>query len=243
MVVVLELETRRALADAIARLQRGGELLHEERHALRAVVHRSGQRRRRPAAEHARGELGARRLVERRHHDLAQQPAAAQVGAQAPQRMAAADLVRAVGGDDQQREVAQRRRERGEQFEGRAVGPLQVVEQHERGRERAERAADRLEHRGAIAGRAPADRAPAAASRDAPAAARTRRARTGRCAAPAQRRHHGSVGGGAAAAGPPRGGAALPAAPPPRGGSFRLRPHRPGAPTRRGRQGRRSPLR
>ena len=141
----------RARAHAVARLQRGGELLDEERHALRPVVHGVRQARRQGAPSTRLGQLPARGGVERRDGELAQHPAAAQVRAQPAQRVAAADLVGAVRGDDQDRQLAQRRGERREQLERRAVRPLQVVEQHERGRERRQRAADRLEHRRAVA--------------------------------------------------------------------------------------------
>jgi hypothetical protein len=49
--------------------------------------------------------------------------------AQAPQRMRARELVRAVGGDDQERQLAQRRGKGREELERRLVGPLEVIEQ------------------------------------------------------------------------------------------------------------------
>ena len=68
--------------------------------------------------------------------------------------MRARDLVGAIGAHDKDRELAQRIGERAEQLESGVVGPLQVVEQDHRGRtgrDRRQRAAQRLEQRGAVA--------------------------------------------------------------------------------------------
>ena len=76
-------------------------------HAARAVVQRAREPRRRRGAEdllHERRGLGRRQRLERapRRSDAL----AAQVVAQAAQRMRARELVRAVGGDDEQRQLA-----------------------------------------------------------------------------------------------------------------------------------------
>ena len=73
------------------------------------------------------------RLVERLQRELGERAVAPQVVPQPAQRMRAGQLVGAVGGDDQQRQLAQRQRERAEQLDRGVVGPLQVVEQQRRG--------------------------------------------------------------------------------------------------------------
>ena len=89
---------------------------------------------------------------ERRQRELVEVADAAQLVAQAAQRVVAREAVGAVAGDGQHRNVDERR----EQLERRVVGPLQVVEEQEqraRGREVGEGAADGLRDGGGIAGR------------------------------------------------------------------------------------------
>ncbi len=96
-------------------------------------------------------------LVERLQRQLGERAIAAQIVPQAVQGMRPVQLVGAVGGDDEQRQFAQRERQRAKQLDRGVVGPLQVVEQHRRrpfGGERGEPAADRLHERGAVAARA-----------------------------------------------------------------------------------------
>ena len=126
----------------------------------RTGCRRCGRRACRPGARtgwrraHAR-ELGRPLGGERLERQLGQQVVAAQVVAEPPERMRARDLVRAVAADHEQRQLAQRAGERGEQLERGVVGPLEVVEQHDRGslgRDRGQPAADGLDERGAVAG-------------------------------------------------------------------------------------------
>ena len=117
----------------------------------------AGEPRARRGARQLGDQLAGASLVERLEGDLGQHAVAAQVMPQPPQRMRARQLVGAIGGDDQQRQLAQRQRERRQQLDRRVVGPLQVVEQERRralGDDRGQRAADRLDERGAIAARA-----------------------------------------------------------------------------------------
>ena len=135
--------------------QRRRHLLDEERHAGRARVERRGEPRRRPLLQDLLDEARRVRGVERGERQLVEHPVAAQVVAQPPQRMRPRQLVGAVAGDDEQRQVGEARRQRGEELERRLVRPLQVVEEH-RGRavgdDRHQPAADRLEQRRAVVG-------------------------------------------------------------------------------------------
>ena len=125
--------------------------------------------------------------------------------------MAAAELVRAVGGDDEDRRAraaAPRAPRAARASRRRTTAGRRAARAPARASPSAQRIG--LEHRRAIARRRPAGRARAAASRGARAAARTRRARPGRCAAasaaprrPARRRRR-------RAAAPPRAAAARP---------------------------------
>ena len=58
----------------------------------------------------------------------AQRARALEVGEQRPQRMAAVELVRAVGGDDEQRLVAERGGEEAQEGARRRVGPVEVLD-------------------------------------------------------------------------------------------------------------------
>ena len=154
VLVAAELEAARAGLEAAAHHERAGELLDEERQALRAVVDRDGERRRGPLGQEAREQLGGLAEVERRERELVQPAAAAQLVAQPAQRVVARQAVGAVGAQQHQRQLVERRREAREQLERRLVGPLQVVEHDERGlAELGERGADRLEDRRAVARR------------------------------------------------------------------------------------------
>ena len=142
------------LCQAAGLLQRRGQLLDEERVAAGAVVQRARQPRVRGGARELRDALAGLRLVERVQCDLVECAVAPEVVPQPTQRVRAVQLVGAVGRHDQQRELAQRQRERAEQLDRGLVGPLQVVEQQRRGplgHERREPAADRLHERRAVA--------------------------------------------------------------------------------------------
>ena len=117
--------------------------------ACRAAVSRGDGASPSTCAHQAPGVRGAEGLDDQ----LRQRAVAAQVVAQAPQRMGAREIVRAVGGDDQERQLVQARRERREQLERGLVGGVDVVEQHDGralGDHRAQAAADRLEQRRAV---------------------------------------------------------------------------------------------
>ena len=78
-----------------------GQLLHEERQPLGAVVDGAHQRPRGSVAEQVGEQRRGAGFVERLERDLVEDAAAAQVAAQAPQRVLARQLVGAVGGDEQ----------------------------------------------------------------------------------------------------------------------------------------------
>ena len=145
-----QLQARRALAQRAAHAQRDGELAREERHALGAVVDRTHEVGLRGEREHAGDELARLGEPERRQQDLLEPARAAQVVAQAAQAVAARQPVGAVAADDQQPARGDRLRERRQHLQRGLVGPLQVVEQHERVAEARERAAQRLEQRRAV---------------------------------------------------------------------------------------------
>jgi hypothetical protein len=137
-------------AQRLAQPQRRDQLLDEEGRAHGAVVDRAG--------EGGGGRFGQERVqqggdavaVERVERELLEPAAAAQLVAQPAQAVAAGEAVGAVGADDQHRHLLQRPGQRGDQFQGRLVGPLQVVEQDRQrplGGEVGEGAAHRLEDR------------------------------------------------------------------------------------------------
>jgi hypothetical protein len=104
------------------------QLLGEERVALRAGEDRLGERLRRAALEDALelGErLGGSEASEL--HALDARPARG-LGQEVAQRPAAVDLVAAIGGDEQQALVAQAADEEGQEVEGGAIGPVDVLE-------------------------------------------------------------------------------------------------------------------
>jgi hypothetical protein len=91
--------------------------------------------------------------VERRQRQLDEPSRATKLVPQAPQPVIPWKPVGAIGGDDEDRQVAERDGERREELERRLVGPLQVVEDDERvavGGEMRQRGADRLEQRRAV---------------------------------------------------------------------------------------------
>ena len=153
VVVAGELEPARARLQPPAHRQRARELLDEERQALGAVVERVHQGGRRPVRQQRREQLRRRRLVERRERQIVEVTAAAQVVAQPAEHVVAREPGGAIGADDQQRQLLQGGREPAQQRERRLVGPLQVVQQHERGADRLERAPDGLEDRRPVAAR------------------------------------------------------------------------------------------
>jgi hypothetical protein len=118
-------------------------------------VERADERRRRAGRQPLREQRRGVVEVERRQHQLVEAPATAQLVAQPAQQVVAGEPVGAVGAEHQHRQLLERRREAGQQLERRLVGPLQVVEHHERGAwgaDRGERAADGLEERRPVAG-------------------------------------------------------------------------------------------
>ena len=183
--------------DSLCVLDGARQFLDEEWHALGPVVHRERERGRQRLAQKLGGQRGSGVGIERLERQLAQRPAAAQLVAQAAQRMRARDLVGAIGPHHEDRELAQRIGERPEQLQGGVVGPLQIVEEdHGRGAcgNRRQRAAQRLEQRGAIA---LGDRRPELGQqqREVPLQRAARGQRTGRCAqVAAQRAQHRPVG-------------------------------------------------
>ena len=101
-----------ARRQAVGLLQGRGQLLDEERVAARAVVQQPRQPRARGGARELGDALAGLRFVERLQRDLLERAVAPQVVPQPVQRVRAVQLVGAVGGDDQQRQLAQRQRER-----------------------------------------------------------------------------------------------------------------------------------
>ena len=135
-------------------LQGGGELFDEEGDPARTVVQRSSQPLGRAVAENALGQLRAATHVERLERQLAERAVSPQVVAQSPELMRAGDLVGAVHAEHEHGQLAQRRGQRGQELECGVVGPLEVVEQHDRGslgHNGGQAAPDRLEQRGPVA--------------------------------------------------------------------------------------------
>ena len=131
LVVARELQSAARGLQAVALAQGGAQLLDEEGHALGAVVHRARERRGQRLAQDALGQrrgLRSRQAIERH---LVQRALAAQVVPQPPQRVAARDFVRAVGGDHEHGQRPQRARQAGQHVQRRLVGAVEVVEQHD----------------------------------------------------------------------------------------------------------------
>ena len=145
-----ELEPGGRLAQRAADAEGGGQLAGEERDALRPVVDRAHELGAGCAREHARHSAAVPAESERRQRELVEVARAAQVVAQPAQAVAAREPVGAVGGDDQHPARGDRLAERREHLERGLVGPLQVVEQHERVAEPGEGAVQRLEQRRAV---------------------------------------------------------------------------------------------
>ena len=139
---------------------RGGQqLLREERVALAARMQPRDELGIGRASEDPRDlrrELSGREGLEL---DPLDQLAALLLGQERTQRVAAVQLVAAIGADDQQALVAQAAQQRGEELERRAIGPVEVLDDEQR-----------------RASRRPADRAARGASRTG-GPARTRRRR------------------------------------------------------------------
>ena len=117
------------------RAARGGQqLLGEERVALAAGVQPRDQSGIGGVAEDARDlrrELGGREGLEL---DALHPFAALLLGHERPQRVAAVQLVAAVGADEQHALVAHAAQQRREELERRAVGPMQVLDREQDGR-------------------------------------------------------------------------------------------------------------
>jgi hypothetical protein len=137
-----------------ARRQRSGQLLHKKGHARGASVERGRQHRADGAAKHLGCQRGRILAVERCHHQLAEAAQPAEVGAHATHRMAARDLVAAIGAEQEQRLALERPGQRGQQLQGRVVGPVQIIEEDNGGRapgDRGKGPAQRLEEGRAVA--------------------------------------------------------------------------------------------
>jgi hypothetical protein len=117
----VELEALRARPQRGADDQRRGELLDEERGALRRVVDRSHERRRGRGFEGVREQLGDVGGLQRPQREVLEPPGPAQLVAQPSDAVVARQAVGAIGGDDEHGEVGERLAHRGEQLEGRLV--------------------------------------------------------------------------------------------------------------------------
>jgi hypothetical protein len=149
-----ELEALPDRRDPAVRAQGVRELLHEERHALRAVPDRGRERRPRLLAQHERHQHASASLVERLDRELGEPSSTAELRPRAPERVAARQLVAAVGADDEQRHAGRQGGQRGQHLDRGCVRPVQIVEEHERrarGRKRRERGAQSLHERRSVA--------------------------------------------------------------------------------------------
>ena len=148
-----ELEAIVALADRAAREEGTGELLDEERIALGAVLNDRGEFCAGLPAEDLGDELARMLGAEGSQRQLLEPARAPELVAEPPQRVVAADLVGAVGGEYQHRVFGEPGRHAGEQVQRRCVRPLQVVEDDQLGariRGSRDRAAHGLEQRLAV---------------------------------------------------------------------------------------------
>ena len=112
----------------------GEQLLGEERVALAARVQPRDEPGIGGVAEDPGDlsrELGGREGLEL---DPLHSFAALLLGHERAQRMASVQLVAAIGADEQDALVAQAAQQRGEELEGRAVGPMQVLDRDQEGR-------------------------------------------------------------------------------------------------------------
>ena len=114
-------DARRALDGQAALGQVAGELLDEERVAVRLGADRGGLGR---AVE----QLGDLVLREPLEVQARQRALALEVGERLQQRMARPELVVAVGADEQHGAELRRARQRAQEKEGAAIGPVQVVD-------------------------------------------------------------------------------------------------------------------
>ena len=152
----VELDAPRPRPQGTAHCQGRGELLDEERGALRRVVDRSHERRRGGGLEGEREQLGDVAGLQRPKGELLEPAGPPQLVAQPADAVVARQAIGAIGADHEHGEVAERLRERCEQLERRLVGPVQVVEDHQHGligSEAIERVADRLDERRAVRAR------------------------------------------------------------------------------------------
>ncbi len=117
----------------------GGEFLNEERVALGAAVDAVDQLAvRGGGAEDAGQLLGHLAPAEARQLQALHDAQPLQLHQERPQRVAAVQVVGAVGGDDQDAGPVQGAQQVGEQFPGRAVGPVQVLHGEHQGAVRAQ---------------------------------------------------------------------------------------------------------
>jgi hypothetical protein len=108
------------------------------------------------AAKDVSGESGGLVSVEWFDSDLMQLAFAAQVCAQAAERMTTPNLVVPVDAENQERALRQDVHQCGQKLEGGVIGPLQVIPIEDRGlvaRDRLQRAANGFEQSRAIASR------------------------------------------------------------------------------------------
>ena len=89
--------------EAAPRLERGRHFLHEERHAMSAVVERRAKPRPGLRAENPRCDTSGCLRIERLHAQLGEPACSTEVGPQPSQRMAAGNLVTAVRAEHEER--------------------------------------------------------------------------------------------------------------------------------------------
>ena len=150
LVALGKLEATSARTQGVPRVQRADQLLDEEGGAHRPVVDRPHQRRGGRLGQQLAQQFADRGAIERLERQLLELAVAAQLVAQPAEPVVAGQAVGAVGGDDQDRQLLQRARQRRQELERGLVRPLQVVEDDHRRRRLAEvgeGAADRLEDR------------------------------------------------------------------------------------------------
>lgn len=150
LLLVGQLEPAPARPQGISYLQGRDQLLDEEGRAQGSVMDGPHERKRGGFGEQGLEQLRHSLAVERLQRNLLQAAGAPQLVPQPAQAMVAPEAVGAVGGEHEDRHLLQRLGKCRQQFQGRLVGPLQVVEddrQRLRLAEVGEGAADRLEDR------------------------------------------------------------------------------------------------
>jgi hypothetical protein len=141
-------QRQRQLVGVRAALHRAEDLLHEERVALRALVHLVHEPRARRRAQDGLELLRDLRAPEAPQLDALHGSHALPAGDERPQRMAAVQLVSAEAGDHEHAIGVERTHEQGHEVERRPIRPVQVLDhEHERavGGEPLDHADDELE--------------------------------------------------------------------------------------------------